>query len=69
MKKYLLFSGYNYYPNGGGENFVKSFKSKKKATKRGLKLQEGNSDVWFNILNLETEKTTQGPQNSYGPNN
>lgn len=55
MKRYLLFAGNFYYPNGGAEDFVKDFDNFDEALEY---LNKGNHDehffyneqVWCNIM-------------------
>ena len=51
-KKYLLFAGEDYYPQGGAFDFVGVYNSKQEAFKEQLKLKS----EWSNILELDGDE-------------
>jgi len=52
-KRYLLFSGYDYYPEGGAYDFKGSFETAEEAVKsHNLKY----TNEWANIFDLKEEK-------------
>ena len=52
MKRYLLFSGYTYYPDGGWEDFRGSFRTLEEAKEATL---EAPGD-WWQIVDTDTGK-------------
>ena len=55
MKRYLLFSGDDYYPRGGVEDFVRSFESMSAITQHLKDLYEkGEEPDWANALDIRT---------------
>lgn len=58
MRRYLLFAGWNYYPQGGYKDLQGSFDSLEDARKHrdeyykaeGCKLDDDNSFVWYHIV-------------------
>lgn len=55
MKRYLLFSGCDYYPSGGVEDFVRSFESPK-AIEQHLRFldEKDEKPEWSNVLDIVT---------------
>lgn len=49
LRRYLLFAGGHYYPNGGWNDFVESFDNLDQAKAVGLKLRED----WYHIFDTE----------------
>lgn len=59
MNRYALFAGDDYYPLGGGEDFVKTYSTMYDAMVAGVTLLKGDglpspSPDWADILDLET---------------
>lgn len=52
MKRYLLFSGDNYYPGGGWEDFRGDFDTVEAA--KAAKLDQHKHDDWYHIVDIET---------------
>jgi len=50
MKRFLLFEGYHYYPQGGWGDFVKDFDTFEEA-KQNINT---TNDLWNQIVDLET---------------
>lgn len=50
MRRYLLFSGADYYPGGGFEDFVDSFDTVENA----MMAYEPNSHTWAQVVDGET---------------
>ena len=49
-KRFLLFSGANYYPVGGWDDFKGAFDTVKEATDEGYR----KGDDWFHVVDRET---------------
>lgn len=49
--RYMLFAGYNYYPQGGMNDFISSYDTMVKA----IEALTGRH-AWFNVLDTETGK-------------
>lgn len=54
MKRYALFSGANYYPGGGWDDFVAAFDAADEATTEGLGKLKRKEDDWFQVVDLHT---------------
>ena len=54
MKRYLLFSGDNYYPSGGWYDFDESFDSLEGAREHIEKLKKEHHPDWAHIVDTET---------------
>jgi hypothetical protein len=55
-KRFLLFSGDDYYPKGGAHDFKGSFKTEKKAIKAHNPNEYKYDGGWANIFDLKEEK-------------
>ncbi len=55
-KRYLLFAGKDYYPNGGAEDFIGIYKTKKDALKAHDPNKYDYDGGWANIFDLKTER-------------
>lgn len=56
-KKYLLFAGPFYYPGGGWEDFIGSYRSIDEAKKAFDEQCEKHSDInWAHIVDVDTGK-------------
>lgn len=59
MKRYLVFSGNRYYPDGGWDDFQGSFDTAEEANAVATKLASEGEYIWSHWLDLETaEKHT-----------
>jgi hypothetical protein len=58
MKRYLLFSGWDYYPRGGWNDFKGSFDTVDKAKQALNALYDKDMEkyTWSHIIDSETEK-------------
>lgn len=54
MKRFWLFSGDYYYPQGGMRDFIESFDTKEEAKELYLKIKTEWSYQWYHIFDLET---------------
>jgi hypothetical protein len=52
MKRYWLFGGNSYYPNGGMGDFRGSFDSREEAIEVGAAIREG-SDSWYHVFDSQ----------------
>lgn len=57
MKKYLLFCGDNYYPNGGWADFKKDFDTLEDA------LAADRSSDWYQIIDRDTKEVIKYKSN------
>ena len=55
MKRFLLFEGYHYYPQGGWDDFVKDFDTFEEA-KQSI---ETSNALWNHIVDLETGESEE----------
>lgn len=58
MNKYLVFSGYDFYPSGGFEDFKGSFEDFESAVKFALEVKGGAHD-WFQVVDGVTGEIIQ----------
>jgi len=56
MKNFLVFTGFNYYPSGGWNDFWASFDTYEEALAE-LKKEPRNRD-WFQIVDMENTRVT-----------
>ncbi len=56
MKRYLLFSGSNFYPIGGWNDFQTSFDTIEEAEKHAVTLREWCQHDWHHIVDSETQE-------------
>jgi len=60
MKRFLLFAGFQYYPEGGAKDLQDSFDTEEEAIVEGNKLTDLSLDYtgydWFNIIDTKVEK-------------
>lgn len=55
MKRFLLFSGDGYYPNGGVEDFIRGFSSPESIEQHLRALADkGEKPDWSNVLDIQT---------------
>ncbi len=70
MKRYWLFGGDSYYPNGGMGDFRGSFDSREEAIKAGAAIREG-SDSWYHVFDsqdntiIKERETVRGFDNDW----
>ena len=61
MKRYLLFSGSDYYPAGGWDDFINSFNTLIEARAAGEESNKEDKDwKWFHIVDLKTGRRIDG---------
>jgi cellobiose phosphorylase len=60
MKRYIVFSGDNYYPIGGWEDFKDSFNTLEEARE-----YQSNMPDWFHIVDLQTMEIVAKYQRRY----
>lgn len=67
MKRFLLFSGEDYYAAGGAEDIIGAFNTEKEAKDAAGELPTGNpiTDPWWHILDLETLTCIDARPGSY----
>ena len=54
MKRFLLFSGFDYYPSGGWYDFVDSFATAQEAITQGEKDNDRQNYQWAHVVDSET---------------
>ena len=54
MKRYILFTGYWYYPEGGARDEMRTFDNLDEAIAEGKKTITDPSEHWWNVLDCET---------------
>jgi len=54
MKRYILFTGYWFYPEGGARDEKRAFADLQEAIKEGRKTITDPSSHWWNVLDCET---------------
>jgi hypothetical protein len=60
MKRYMVFAGQDYYPNGGGDDFKGSFEYLVDATDEALRLTDSDgrgwsADDWAHVFDKELD--------------
>jgi hypothetical protein len=55
-KKYLLFSGSDYYPSGGFFDFIDVFDSVEEAVAMAIKKKKDKDHDWYHVVDAETFK-------------
>lgn len=50
MKRYLLFSGYGYYPGGGWSDFKGDFDTLKEAEDHYVIVKERDREDWYHVV-------------------
>ena len=56
VKRYYLFAGDNYYPLGGGSDFIKSYEQLEDAVAFGERIKEKGSMDWWHVFDSQTEE-------------
>lgn len=59
MKRFLLFYGDVYYPNGGWDDFRGSFATLEKAQQAWEKRQDYMTGVWHHIVDSESSQVVE----------
>jgi hypothetical protein len=57
-KRYLLFVGTDYYPEGGWDDFVAAFPDQAAADAEGIRMttEPNNRGTWWHVVDLSTLK-------------
>jgi len=60
MKRYLLFSGYEYYPSGGWGDFIGDYNTVEEARNIYKKKTKNSYYVWYHIIDTHNMEEVEG---------
>ena len=63
MKRYMLFSGFDCYPNGGMDDFYGSYNLSSEANIAGNELIQFKNHDWWNVYDLHNMKYVSEKEN------
>lgn len=66
MKRFLLFAGAAYYPEGGWREFKRSFDTREKAVAAGNQaITKEHGDDWFHVVDFKDGSITDFGRRAY----